>query len=369
MKIAFPHMFTLRTPRGIERFIINVSNELARKGHEVTIIAGRCPQSPTREWIDDRVQIHEIGHHNWHKASFVPGFMRDFLTNKYDVVNLAIARADGYAAGLAHLFRKFRYNIIFHYPFEHHEKHFNAFKRFGTIKHADEMIAISRYIASGVQACFGLSSKVIPNGVNLEQFRRDVLRRSAFRRELHIPDIAPVLITVSALQGRKGIDKVLDAVGILKKAVPDIRYVICGDGNEKDREMLFAKVASLKLEQNVLFMGNQKDVAGYYNAADLFVFLPEFEGFGIVALEAMASGLPLVVSTGSAFPEILANGGGVMIDRDSPRAAADVVLSLLRDRDWMAKLGAEGRASVEKTYSWEAVASQLEAIFENQIRK
>jgi len=88
-----------------------------------------------------------------------------------------------------------------------------------------------------------------------------------------------------------------------------------------------------------------------------------------VALEAMASGLPLLVSMGSAFPEILADGGGVMVDRDSPRAAADVVLSLLRDRDWMVTLGAEGRASVEKTYSWEAVAAQLEAIFENQIRK
>jgi glycosyltransferase involved in cell wall biosynthesis len=369
MKIAFPHMFTLRTPRGIERFIIKVSNELARKGHEVTIIAGRCPQSPTREWIDDRVQVHEIGHHNWHKASFVPGFMRDFLTNEYDVVNLAIARADGYAAGLAYLFRKFRYNIIFHYPFEHHEKHFNAFKRFGTIRHADEMIAISRYIAAGVQTCFGLPAKVIPNGVDLAHFRHDILRRSAVRKELQIPDTAPVIITVSALQGRKGIDKVLDAVGILKKAVPDIRYVICGDGNEKDRETLFAKVASLKLERNVSFMGNQKDVAGYYNAADLFVFLPEFEGFGIVAIEAMASHLPVVVSRGSAFPEILAEGGGMMVDRDSPHAAADAVLSLLRDRGRMAKLGDEGRASVEKKYSWEEVASHLETIFENQLRK
>jgi glycosyltransferase involved in cell wall biosynthesis len=369
MKIAFPHMFTLRTPRGIERFIINVSNELARKGHEVTIIAGRCPQSPTRGWIDDRVRIHEIGHHNWHKASFVPGFMRDFLTNRYDVVNLAIARAEGYAAGLAYLLRKFRYNIIFQYPFEHHEKHFNAFKRFGTIKHADEMIAISGYIASGVQACFGLPARVIPNGVDLAHFRHDDLRRSAVRRELQIPDAAPVLITVSALQGRKGIGRVLDVVGILKKAVPDIRYIICGDGNEKDRELLFAKVASLKLEQNVLFMGNQKDVAGYYNAADLFVFLPEFEGFGIVAIEAMASRLPIVVSQGSAFPEILAAGGGIMVDPDSLPTAAAVVLSLLQDRGRMAKLGAEGRASVEKTYSWEAVASQIEAIFEDQLRK
>jgi glycosyltransferase involved in cell wall biosynthesis len=120
-------MFTLRTPRGIERVTINLANALSRQGHEVTLITGRCDGSPTRAWIDEHVAIHELSHHNWHKLSFIPGFMRDFLTHDYDVVNLAIARGEGYAAGLAYFFRKFRYNIIFHYPLENHEKHFNAF--------------------------------------------------------------------------------------------------------------------------------------------------------------------------------------------------------------------------------------------------
>jgi len=369
MKIAFAHMFTLRTPRGIERFIINVSNSLAQKGHEVTIITGRCPDSPTRGWIDDRVKIHEVAHHNWHKVSFIPGFMRDFLTHDYDVVNLAIARAEGYAAGLARMLKKFRYNIVFQYPFEDHEKHFNAFKRFGTAKHAGELIAASGYIAQGVERCFGRPAMTVPNGVDPALFRFDGQRRSEARKSLNIPPDAPVLITVSALQGRKGIDRVLDVVGQLKKTVPDIRYILCGDGNAKDRETFHAKVASLGIGPNVLFMGNQKDVSGFYNAADLFLFLPEFEGFGIVALEAMASRLPLVVSNGSAFPEILAEGGGVMVDPNTPAVVAESIQSLLHDRERMARMGAEGRASVEKKYSWDAVASQLEAIFENQIRK
>ena len=369
MKIAFAHMFTLRTPRGIERVIINTANALARKGHEVTLITGRCTESPTRGWIDATVRVHEIAHHNWHKLTFVPGFMNDFISNDYDIVNLAIARGEGYAAGLAYMVRKFRYNIIFHYPLEHHEKHFNAFKRFGTAKHADEMIAVSRYIGAGVQACFNRPAHVIPNGVDTNQFRHDDTRRRSVRRELNIPDTAPVLITVSALQGRKGIGKVLDMVRLVKKNLTDVRYIICGDGNEKDRETLLAKIGALDLETNVLFMGSQKDVTGYYNAADLFVFFPEFEGFGVVAIEAMASRLPIVVSRGSAFPEILANGGGVMVDPDDPASAAETVRSLLQDRDRMAKVGVEGRASVEKTYSWEAVASQLEAIFMRQIGK
>jgi len=369
MKIAFAHMFTLRTPRGIERFIINASNCLARRGHEVTIVTGRCPQSPTRGWIDDRVRIHEIWHQNWHKVSFIPGFMHDFLTHDYDIVNIAIARAEGYAAGLAHMFKEFRYNIVFQYPYEDHEKHFNAFKKFGTSQHADEMIAASQYIAQGVERCFGRPAKTVPNGVDPGLFRFDEARRTATRKMLKIPDNAPVLITVAALQGRKGIDKVLDVVGRLQTTLPDNRYILCGDGNTRDREALHAKVDSLGIGKNVLFMGNQKDVSGFYNAADLFVFLPEFEGFGIVALEAMASGLPLVVSNGSAFPEILADGGGVMVDPSLPDAIAGVIRSLFADRDRMAKLGAEGRASVEKTYSWDAVAGQLEAIFENQLKK
>jgi glycosyltransferase involved in cell wall biosynthesis len=368
MKIAFAHMYTLRTPRGIERFIINVANALARKGHEVTLITGRCPNPLTKEWIDDRVSVHEIVHHNWHKLSFIPGFMRDFMTNDYDIVNLAIARGEGYAAGLAYMLKKFRYNIVFQYPLENHEKHFKAFNKFGTARNADELIAASGYIARGVEACFHRPAKMIPNGVDPALFRPDADRRNEVRRRLTIPDDAPVIITVSALQGRKGIHKVLEVVALLKKTRPDIRYVVCGDGNEKDREAFFSKVAALNLESNVLFQGNQKEVAGIYNAADLFVFLPEFEGFGIVAIEAMSSQLPIIVSQGSAFPEILAEGGGISVNRDDPASIAETIHALLRDRARIAGIGAEGRATVLKRYSWDAVGSQFEQLFMRQLK-
>ena len=368
MKIAFAHMFTLRTPRGIERFIINVANGLAAKGHEVTLITGRCDQPLTRDWIDNRVRVHEIFHHNWHKLSFLPGFMNEFLSGDYDVVNLAIARGEGYAAGLAHMIRSFRYNIVFQYPLENHEKHFNAFKRFGTAKHADRLVAASTYIAQGVERCFGRPADTIPNGVDPEQFRPDQQRRTETRKMLGISDDAPVLITVAALQGRKGINKVLDAVNLLKRSLPGIRYIVCGDGNEKDREVFHSKVASLGLEPNVLFMGNQKEVAGFYNAADLFVFFPEFEGFGIVALEAMASRLPIVVSNGSAFPEILADGGGVMVDPDDAEASSAVIHALFQDKARIARCGDEGRQAILNKYSWEAVSSQFERLFEQQLK-
>jgi glycosyltransferase involved in cell wall biosynthesis len=368
MKIAFAHMYTLRNPRGIERVIISVANGLAKKGHDVTLITGKCRVPMTRLWIDDRVRVREIFHHNWHKLSFIPGFMRAFLSSDYDIVNLAIARGEGYAAGMAHALKNFRYNIVFHYPFEEHEKHFNAFKKFGTAKHADELIAVSAYIAQGVERCFGRSAKTIPNGVDPDQFRPDPIRRAEVRKKLNIPENTPVLITVAALQARKGINKVLDAVSLVKKDLPDIRYIVCGDGNEKDRETFFAKVQSLGLESTVSFMGNQQDVAGFYNASDVLVFFPEFEGFGLVAVEAMASELPLVVSQGSAFPEILADGGGIMVDPDSPASAAGVIRKLLMDRGRMALLGKEGRASVLKKFSWEAVVAEFESLFARQLR-
>jgi glycosyltransferase involved in cell wall biosynthesis len=369
MKIAFAHMYTLRNPRGIERFIISVANGLAKLGHDVTLITGRCKQPVTKDWIDADVHVREIFHQNWHKLSFVPGFMMEFLTGDYDIVNLAIARGEGYAAGLAHMIKDFRYNIVFQYPLEEHEKHFNAFKKFGTVKHAGELIAASDYIARGVEACFGRPARTVPNGVDPGMFHPDDARRSEVRKMLKIPHDAPVVITVAALQGRKGIDKVLRVVGILKETFPDIRYIICGDGKAKERDTLFGLAASLGIKPNVHFIGNQKDVSGYYNAADLFVFLPEFEGFGIVALEAMASRLPLVVSRGSAFPEILADGGGIMVDPDQPAVIAQNIGTLLGDRDRMALMGREGRAAVEHTYSWDAVAKQFAVIFENQIKK
>jgi len=368
MKIAFAHMYTLRNPRGIERFIISVANGLAKKGHDVTLITGRCTSSVTREWIDDRVRVCEIYHYNWHKLSFIPGFMNEFLTNDYDIVNLALARGEGYAAGLAHMLKKFRYNIVFQYPLEEHEKHFHAFKKFGTAKYADKLVAASTYIAQGVERYFHRPAITIPNGVDPGLFHPDIPRRVEMRKKLHIPEKAPVIITVAALQGRKGIGKVLEAVGLLKKTVPDIRYIVCGDGNEKDRETFFGAIKALGLEPNVLFMGNQKDVSVFYNAADLFVFFPEFEGFGIVAIEAMASELPVVVSKGSAFPEILSQGGGLMVDPSSPGSAAEEIKALLLNPIRMKHLGKEGRESVLKKYSWDAVATQFESLFEQQLK-
>jgi len=368
MRIAFAHMFTLRTQRGIERFVVNMANAMVRRGHEVTIIAGRCPQSPTRAWIDERVALHEIAHHNWHKLSFVPSFLMDFLRNEYDIVNLGIARAEGYAAGLAAKLKRLRYNIIFHYPYEDHKKHYHAFERFGTARGAEEMIAVSGYVARGVEKCFGRAAKVVPNGVDPERFRPDPRKRIALRQQLNIPDNTPVLLTVSALQGRKGIRKVLQAVQVLKRTYPDIRYVVVGDGNEKDRASFLQQVRSRGLESAVLFCGNQCDVTPFYQAADLFVFLPEFEAFGLVAIEAMAAELPLVVSRGSAFPEILAQGGGIMVDPDAPESVAVAVAALLNDRELMARLGREGRASVLDRYTWDTVASQLIEICERRER-
>ncbi|HYA88741.1 MAG TPA: glycosyltransferase family 4 protein [Nitrospirota bacterium] len=368
MKIAFAHMYTLRNPRGIERFIISVANGLAKKGHDVTLITGRCMQPVTREWIDERVRVCEIYHYNWHKLSFIPGFMKAFLTTDYDIVNLAIARGEGYAAGLAHMLKKFRYNIVFQYPFEEHEKHFNAFKKFGTAKYADKLVAASTYIALGVERCFNRPAITIPNGVDPDLFHPDISRRVAMREKLKIPEKAPVIITVAALQGRKGIGKVLKIVSLLKKSLPDIRYIVCGDGNEKDRQTFFGEIKSMGLEANVLFMGNQKDVSGFYNAADLFVFFPEFEGFGIVAIEAMASELPVVVSQGSAFPEILSQGGGLMVEPSAPAFAAEEIRALLINPSRMKQLGKEGRDSVLKKYSWDAVASEFEHLFAQQLQ-
>jgi glycosyltransferase involved in cell wall biosynthesis len=367
MKIAFAHMYTLRNPRGIERFIISVANGLAKKGHDLTLITGKCTQPVTREWIDERVRVCEIYHYNWHKLSFIPGFMNAFLTRDYDIINLSIARGEGYAAGLAHILKKFRYNIVFQYPFEEHEKHFNAFKKFGTVRHADKLVAASGYIAQGVERCFNRPAITIPNGVDPDLFRPNIERRIDMRLKLNIPEKSPVIITVAALQGRKGISKVLATVSILKNRFPDIRYIVCGDGNDKDREAFLVKTKSLGLESNVLFMGNQKDVAAFYNVADLFVFFPEFEGFGIVAIEAMASELPVVVSQGSAFPEILSQGGGLMVDPSSPAYAAEEIRALLLNPSRMKHIGKEGRDSVLRKYSWDAVATQFEHLFEEQL--
>lgn len=145
----------------------------------------------------------------------------------------------------------------------------------------------------------------IPGGVDVERFRPPA-DRAALRQSLGLPAAGPVLLTVRNLEPRMGLDTLVEAVDAVRRRRPDVRVLVGGAGSQ--RALLEAMIARLGLAEHVRLLGfvPDTDLPDYYGAADAFL-LPtrELEGFGLVTVEALACGTPVLGTPVGATPDIL----------------------------------------------------------------
>ncbi len=349
-------MYTFRILRGIERYVVNLANALARRGVEVVVVTGRADAPRSADPLDPRVAVHAVPHCGWHKVTFVPGFFLDFLRHRYDALSLMLARGEGWAAAAADRVHRLPFNLVFHYPAPGHEKQYRAFGRLGLARRATQLIAVSEYVARDVARWFGRPAVVIPSGIDPEKFRFDPAARRAVREELGLGDADRLILTVGSIEGRKGIGHVLAALPRLLARAPGVRhrYVIVGDGSPAQRAAFDAAVRGAGLEPVVRLLGFREAPERYYSAADAFVLLSRDEALGIVVLEALACGLPVVVTDGCAFPEIVPAGAGRLVAPEEPEAVADALGRVLAE----GRPGEAARAPVVARFSWDVVAAR-----------
>lgn len=178
-----------------------------------------------------------------------------------------------------------------------------------------------------------------------------------------------VILTVGRLQARKGHDKMIDAVGILKEKIPNVLYAIIGDGECKTA--LQAQIAQANLTEHVLFMDEISDaqMIECYQQADVFI-LPnrtidnDIEGFGMVLIEAQACGTVVIAGdSGGTKETMLVNETGFIIDCTEPKVIAQCILELYHDDAKRIAMGLQGREFVDKTFDWTPHALKASDIF------
>lgn len=177
---------------------------------------------------------------------------------------------------------------------------------------------------------------------------------------------APILLTVGRLVPRKGIDTVLQALPDVYREFPNVSYWVAGAGPDEAR--LKALAAELSLLDTVHFLGrvDDEDLPQLYQQANIFV-MPvreeaqgaSVEGFGIVYLEASASGLPVVAGrSGGAVEAVLDEETGLVVEPQAEHVTA-ALKRLLGDDALRRRLGAAGRQWVEKEMNWDRAARQM----------
>lgn len=239
---------------------------------------------------------------------------------------------------------------------------------------SDRIVVLSRFTQERLMRVYKISSEkmiIIPGGVDLQKFHPAVDNRK-IRQRLNIPQEKTVLFTVRDMEPRMGLENLLYAFKEIIRELPDSYLVIGGHGPLKNR--LISLSRRLGVERAVRFVGfiPEDDLPDFYRMADIFV-LPtlELEGFGLITLEALASGVPVLGTPVGGTIEILSRLDPRYLFKDAkPESMASLLIDTCKQfrnngRLWR-DVSARCRAFVETRYSWERNVDATEELFEKK---
>ena len=209
---------------------------------------------------------------------------------------------------------------------------------------------------------------VLPNGVELEEL--DSHRPFEGERSRYALPWEKIVFFAGRHVYDKGVDVLVEAARILLSKRQDVKFIIAGDGPMRLHLMWLA--STYGLGDKIYFTGRLSDEELYraYKLADMVVIPSRYEPFGIVALEAMASGRPVVASRVGGLSEVVVDGEtGILVQPGDPYSLAQAIEVLLDNPQLAREMGARGRRRVEELYRWGKVVRFLERIYQRVLEE
>lgn len=234
-------------------------------------------------------------------------------------------------------------------------------------RHLDQVQAVSD---AASQACIE-RDKIQPgrvftvhNGVEIEKIAaQPAIDNLAATYGLH-PDGKTVIASVGQIWPVKGVDTLVDAAAIVCRKHPKTNFIIAGFANGEWAEQLQWRILSLGLESNVKIVGYVRSIIPLLKASDIFCLLSRSEGLSNALLEAMACGLPPVVSNVGGNPEVVCDQqSGFLVPRENPEAAAERIIRLIEDPALARRMGENGRARVNQYFTADAMVRRMAELY------
>ena len=350
---------------GITTYVVQLSESLARRGHQVVVASGggalaaRCERGGLVHW---EVPLATSAEFSPQVAWACRGLSRRLSASLVDVIHAHTRTAQVVAAWLSRRHR-IPYVTTWHGFFRR-----RLSRRWWPCTGA-MTIAISEPVAAHLRDVFRVPPeriRMVPHGIDAARFGQPVApaELQRMRAQLRLPPDGPVVGTMARLVPSKGVDQLLEAFGHVRATIPQARFVVVGDGAERAR--LEQHAARLGLSASVRFAGAMPDARAVLSLMDVFVFMPATEeGFGLSLLEAMASGRPIVaVRRGGGASWVLDRAQGEMlVVEPDPARIGEAVAGLLRDAGEAARLSSRARQAAASTYDFARVVEQVEDVY------
>ena len=375
-----------RVVGGIARVVYDLSRTLLKDGHDVTVVTYKDGDMPYFE--DDKgVKVYRVDNYMINPNNFIDWIMQlnfNLVAKANEIIaeqgNFDVIHAHDWLVAYAAKTLKNSYNIPIVATIHATEAGRNSGIHDETQRYindtewmltyeASEVIVNSNYMKSELQRLFGLPYEkinVVPNGVNLNLFN-GIERDYNFRRR-YAMDNEKIILFMGRLVYEKGVQHLISAMPKILNGYHDSKLIICGKGGMLDE--LKAQVNSMGIGNKVYFAGymNGKDVQRMYKAADIAVFPSTYEPFGIVALEAMLSENPIVVSDIGGLNEIVQHReNGMKSYAGNPNSIADSILELLYDHKLCADITKKAKNKVRNEYNWSKIAQDTHFTYQKAI--
>ncbi len=229
----------------------------------------------------------------------------------------------------------------------------------------DGRIAVSEAAYNYVNSYYPGEYTIIPNGIDLQQFGPHV-PPLPWRR-----DEQPTILFVGRLEPRKGFKYLLQAFPYVRQAIPNARLLVVGAYSREDKEP-YVMWARRNNVHGIRFVGpvSEEELPHYYRSCDVFCAPSTgFESFGIVLLEAMASGVPIVASDITGYRQVLRHGEeGWLVEPENEQALAQALTSLLQDPYRRSQMGHKGQTRAA-TYSWDKISRRVLHFYEEVLKR
>lgn len=351
-------------PGGISEHVCHLSKELQNLGHEVTILTSRPslryynfedPPNVVRVGLSFPVLINKsLG--SMTLSPLITRRIKKILEKNFDIVHV-----HGGITPTIPLLTLYYSNSVNFATFHSQHEYSIAYELFKPVltrvfNKIHGLIAVSQAAKESIAQHFGGEYRIIPNGVDTKRFTP----HGEVFEKFHDGKTKNILF-VGRLEPRKGLKYLLKAMPYILEKVKNARLIVVGTG---PLEAYYKSFVKPELQDKIIFLGPlpPEDIPKIYRTCHVFVSpATGRESFGIVLIEALASGIPVCASKIKGYEEVITDGvNGLLFEPKDPLSLAKKVIEILSNKELSSKLVEQGLKVVKEKYSWEKVAKEVE---------